>query len=275
MTMLVSLHVMQSRFDKIDAAARVAIAATIVEETNNILRTALSIRGLNTDKYQLLLDDLATRVDDALDASDYAYGKKETMALILALSSSQTSPVVSMINDMMEILFVERRMRSEYIDNRNVAPPYVINKLLLEYALKSRRVDALVGRLNKDFCATRCDKPPVGCCSTLGYDMGVIPQRMLEVQELEATRNGWQMPPHPDLNKCRYHTVAGCVLSLFKTPYCIGYLCEGIEKFFEENYTEARLAVFYKELKAFNRCEIDRSNVFKAMDRLVDAGGKL
>jgi hypothetical protein len=96
---------------------------------------------------------------------------------------------------------------------------------------------------------------------------------MLRLQAVEARRNGHITPRVEE--KCKYHNPTGCTLSLFKSPACIGYLCDGLIGSLEDTYPEAELNAFSKYLEIFRNCHIDRSQVFDAMDGLIAAGGKL
>ena len=93
-------------------------------------------------------------------------------------------------------------------------------------------------------------------CHILGYNMGLVPDRLLAPQQLEASRRGWRAPKHPDLTKCRYHRADGCALVLFKSPACIGYLCEGIEADLSKRFERTALERFYRT-NAYKRCEKD------------------
>lgn len=193
-------------------------------------------------------------------------------ALIRALVRQSDNPCVALVNDIAEILFMPRAERSEYRNHRLPSPPYVIEKLLLEYALLAVELDDLIGRLSKSFCAAQCPTAPVGCCHLLGYDMGLVPDRMLSVQRLEAVRNGWRAPTRPDVEKCRYHTQTGCTLRLFKSPACIGAMCTAVGRHLDTRYPPSDLAVLREKLQTFRNCDIDRTEVFRAMRSVIDAG---
>ena len=175
--------------------------------------------------------------------------------------------------DLAEILFLEREQRTEYRTNTQVAAPYQINKLMLEYAVKSRHVDPIIGVLTKPFCATSCHKPPVGCCYILGYDLGLVPQTMLRLQAVESRRNG-HLPPATE-ETCRYHTSTGCTLSLFKSPACIGALCDPLMESLQKRYPARELAAFLRCLETFRNGHIDRVQVFHAMDGVIRTGRAL
>ncbi len=192
--------------------------------------------------------------------------------LAAALVRTAGDPLGALVTDVAEILYLPRNERSEYRLHRLPSPPFVIEKILLEYAIHAIALDGLMARLNKPFCATRCPKPPVGCCHLLGYDLGLVPDRMLEVQRLEARRNGWTEPAHPDLDKCRYHTPTGCALRLFKSPACIGAMCEAVERHLDETYPPEDVALLRDRLRTFRNCDIDRTQVFEAMRSLAEAG---
>ena len=191
--------------------------------------------------------------------------KQDTLEAAISLLVAETA----------EILFLPRTARSEYRHRSGGPAPYLINKLMLEYALLSRRLDTLMGVLNKSFCKTACPDPPVGCCRLLGYDLGLVPDRMLQAQELEARRHGWEMPRHPDLRKCRYHTDTGCALRLLKSPACIGAMCSAVEADLGRRFPEGPLDRFRKAMTDFRNSDIDREQVFINMQALITAGSAL
>lgn len=194
-------------------------------------------------------------------------------ALLTALASDREQPLASLAADLAEILFVARARRSEYRDHLHPWRPYRIDKLLLEYACLARRIDDLQAALTKDFCAQRCTEPPVGCCHILGYDLGLVPDRMLALQRLEARWRGWVEPACED--KCRYHTARGCVLVLFKSPACIGHLCDRLLDWLGETHPARLLDPFLADLAAFRNSDLDRERIFAAGQALIDSGHRL
>jgi len=196
-----------------------------------------------------------------------------TQELIERLCSDRSRPLESFVEDLAEILFVEREQRSEYVNNTQVAPPWKIGKLMLEYTVKARRIDEILGVLTKGFCAADCDRLPVGCCSIQGYDMGVVPEAMLELQKIEARQYGWTAPERED--KCKFHEETGCVLRLFKSPACIGMLCDPLVASLRERWEAAHLDPFLERLAVFRNCDIDRVRVFDVMDELIENGERL
>ena len=196
-----------------------------------------------------------------------------TRELIERLCSDRQRPFESLARDLAEIHFLERDQRSEYVSNTQVAPPWRFGKLMLEYAVKARRLDEILGALTKDYCATCCDRLPVGCCSIQGYDMGLVPDGMLELQEIEARQFGWCAPEREE--KCKYHGEAGCVLRLFKSPACIGMLCDPLVGDLAARFDSSRLDPFLERLAVFRNCDIDRAQIFEAMDRVIAAGEDL
>lgn len=266
---------MSGYFDAQSLGKREALCLTITQEVNGLLSLELPTSGLDARCFLSFLNDLASRVKESIQDERYPFGAEQTSAFIAALATPGTQFLVSFLNDLAEILILPRENRTEYVRNKQVAAPYAINKLLLEYAVKSRRIDRMVGHLTKDFCACHCPKLPVGCCYILGYDLGLVPERMLLLQELEARRGGWREPGGED--KCKFHTSRGCRLALFKSPACVGYLCEGLSTHLEERYGRSRsqLGDFLQKLAAFRNCDLDRYRVFDAMDAAIDAWRRL
>ena len=196
----------------------------------------------------------------------------QLIPLVTALASDRSSPFESLLHDLDEILFLPRVRRSEYVGSPAPPGPWIFPKLMLEYAVWSRRLDEVVGRLLSPFCARSCPSPPIGCCHQLGYDMGLAPAGMLRLQELEATLRGWSLPPDPDLHKCRYHTDTGCALRLFKTPACLQYVCDPMRAELQSALGEEQAQELVDALHTFGCCDIDRSRVFERLAEAVRAG---
>jgi hypothetical protein len=217
--------------------------------------------------------ETAGRLQAALDQQADPRQTDRLRALLTALASDRARSLDSVTANLAEILFLDRQSRSEYRDNPHAHAPYRIEKLLLEYACMSRQLDALQARLTKDFCARRCPKPPVGCCHILGYDLGLVPERMLSLQRLEARWRGWRALAHE--SKCRYHTERGCVLVLFKSPACIGHLCDVLLDWLGETHPPRLLDPFLADLAAFRNCDLDRERIFAAGQAAVASGRRL
>lgn len=246
---------------------------TVVDELNGLLGLSLKEQDLESGDYEFFLHDTASQVLAALENDAYTFPKNTTHRLIRTLTTNRDTAISSLINDIAEILFLRRDQRTEYVSNKIHAQPYNIRKLMLEYALKSKLIDEIVGVLTKGHCANSCDKLPTGCCYILGYDLNLVPDTMLELQEIEAIRNGHEFPPVEE--KCKYHTSSGCTIALFKSPQCVGYLCDGLEEFLKDTYQPKDLEAFLKHLFIFRNCYIDRSNIFDAMDATIAAGRRL
>lgn len=255
------------------AAERAQWVETLLGEVNGLLTTSLKPPPTLADDYDGLLDWVADGLGRAIEGSGYGYGVAETRAFIAALTYDGERPLRGVTADLAEILFLPREQRSEYTTNRRAAPPYRVRKLLLEYAVFGRRLDELVGAISKAYCAHQCEKLPVGCCHILGYDLGLVPEVMLELQRLEALRRGWHPPGTAE--NCRYHTATGCVIALFKSPACVGYLCESLTAHLRAQCGGPELDRFLRELSVFNNCDLDRRKVFRAMRATIEAGRAL
>ena len=199
-----------------------------------------------------------------------------TLELLRKLTLHPEEPVEGFMQDLAEVLFVPREQRTEYLGHRGDLPPYKISKLMLEYATRGWRLDHIVGELTKEYCAGSCHCPPVGCCHILGYDLGLVPAGMLELQRLEALRQGVEHDGGPE-EKCRYHGERGCCLVLFKSPACVRYICPPMMSYLEQRFGTApsRFSVFLAALETFGNSHIDRRLVFQRMDRLIAAGEAL
>ncbi len=245
----------------------------LVHTVNDLLGVSLDDWVPGWDTFDEVLDFLGGRLTDGIADPAYRFDPPKTWEMINALTTPNNPSPNGFLNDLAEILFLPREERAEYANHRDIAKPYVISKLLLEYALFSIRLDRLIGSLTKRFCATRCLRLPVGCCSILGYDMNLVPHKMLELQLVEAQRIHWQQPLREE--KCKYHTATGCVLRLFKSPACIGYLCDDLNGHLSTAFPNDRLADFLSSLSIFRNCYLDRQNIFLAMEATHLTGERL
>lgn len=219
----------------------------------------------------------------ALSDPAYPHAAAPTAALCRALATLREpeARLPSLVHDLAEILALPREARSEYRHHHLPGQPWRIRKLLLEYGVKALALDVLVAALNRRFCAERCPDPPVGCCHILGYDLGLVPEAMLELQALEAawrasTAPGWAPLPEGAVErKCRYHTDRGCVLVRWKSPACIGALCTALQAHLPSAHPPERLDPLLTALADFRRSDLDRRAVFEAMDALLAAGAPL
>ncbi len=234
-------------------------------------------------RFSDLVDALARQLEQRLCASGYVHDPRATRALVVAMVDrpERGRELACLVEEVAEILFLPRHLRSEYVHHPLDTPPWRIRKLMLEYALLSREIDDLVGFLNKGFCAKSCDRLPVGCCSILGYDMGLVPQTLLNLQDLEArwqATAGWAwrpLAPGEVERKCRYHTERGCVLARFKSPACVGYLCPPLLAHLGSRFPQAELGRFLQALTRFRNQPFDREQLFDAMQRVLDTGRAL
>ncbi|MCP4606041.1 MAG: hypothetical protein GY847_36935 [Proteobacteria bacterium] len=259
----------------------------LLGELNGLLGLDLDEHEHEPGDFDVFIRKVSRQIIKAVEEESYSFPKEATLALIelfsgrryancvleQALTSGLEDSVSLVISDLAEILFIEREQRTEYVTNQETFPPYKIGKLLLEYAVKSRCVDEIVGMMTKGYCAETCDKLPIGCCHILGYDLGLVPEVMLRAQEIEARRCGWT--PSPTEDKCKFHTASGCQIALFKSPACVGYLCPPLEKMLKEKYPTDKLGAFLDALVVFRNCDIDRSKVFDAMDAVIEKGSAL
>ena len=246
--------------------------AMLAREIDGLLGMDQPHEPVIVERYEALLEVLSRRIEQAVGDGALPRAGSDTLALIeLMTTGDKTIP--RFVHDLAEILFLERQERTEYTTNTQVAAPYQIHKLMLEYAVKSRRADDVMGALTKPFCAASCHKPPVGCCHILGYDLGLVPHTMLRLQSIESRRNG-HLPPATE-EKCKYHTATGCTLRLFKSPACIGALCDPLAASLEERHPPRELGAFLRCLETFRNCHIDRVQVFHAMDGVIRSGRTL
>ncbi len=254
---------------------RRAMFLTAMREINQLLGLEISLESQGSCDVDSFINDLGASLIATVQNIEEKERAEAMEKFIVSLAADRDHPAPSFVNDVMEILFLSRDRRTEYVTNTDMAPPYKIGKLMIEYAMKSRMIDDIVSATTKGFCASNCDRLPTGCCAVLGYDLGLVPEAMLSLQELEASMNGWTGPAEAIERKCRYHTATGCAIALTKSPACVGYLCENLLEHLRRRYPPTKLGVFFDNLVEFRNCDIDRRRVFEVMDVTIAAGRNL
>jgi hypothetical protein len=262
-------------YEALDIDRRRRFVETVTTQIRALLGLEIDALEGPQEWYSTFVDDLSERVSAQLEEKGGSLEKGAIMGLIRRLASDREQPVPSFIRDLCEILLLPREERSEYTCHEQSGKPFQINKILLEYALKSIEIDEIMGRVTKRYCAESCDRWPTGCCYILGYDLGLVPEAMLELQRLEARKNGWEAIVDGVERHCRYHSARGCTLAVSKSPSCVGHLCDRLESHLRDSHPAAVLDPFLEALARFRNCCIDRSQVFEAMDAIIRTGRAL
>jgi hypothetical protein len=262
-------------YDALDADGRRSFFETVTARLDALLGLEVEARPRLQEPYPAFVDDLCERVNARLEEQGRVFQRDALLQLIVRLASDREHPVASFIHDICEIEFLPREDRSEYRCAEQNWKPFEINKILLEYAIRSSQIDEIMGLLTKGYCAESCDRLPTGCCYILGYDLGLVPEAMVELQRLEARKNGWEAIVDGVERKCRFHSSTGCTIAVSKSPSCIGHLCDPLEAHLRERYPAVLLKPFLEALARFRNCFIDRSKVFEAMDAIIQTGRAL
>lgn len=268
---------LENMFAAGNGAHRNAMGAKIILSICDVFPFDISSRGerfASFPSFESMKKHIAKEVEGALSRMGDSHGEEAIRDFVRFLTTDRQNPSLCLVEDVCDILFIEREQRSEYLEKKGGPPPFKIRKLLLEYALFSRQIDRIIGELTKNYCAHNCDRLPVGCCSVLGYDLGLVPEVMLEAQTMEARILGFR-EPSPLVKKCKFHHDDGCIIALFKTPACVGFLCEGLIFMLEETYPQAMARDFVAALTAFRNCDIDRREVFEKMKKTIECGNRL
>jgi hypothetical protein len=266
---------MNRYYDALDADRRRRLWETVTAQIHGLLGLEIGAPTGIQDRYSAFVDDLCERVEVRLEEESRGLDESAAMQLILCLASDRERPVPSFIRDVCEIQCLPRDERLGDIRREQSWKPFRVKEILLEYAIKSSQIDEIIGLLTKGYCAESCDRLPTGCCTIPGYDLGLVPETMLELQRLEARKNGWDAVVDGVEERCRFHSSRGCTIALFKSPACIGHLCDQLGAHLEDRYSTAVLGPFLEALARFRNCCIDRSRVFEAMDAMIRTGRAL
>jgi hypothetical protein len=266
---------MDRYYEALDGDGRRGFFETVTAQIHALLGLEIDApRGVQA-QYSTFVDDLSERVNLRLEEQGGSSRDSPAMHLILRLAGDREQPLASLIRDICEIQFLPREDRSEYTGPEQSGKPFKINTILLEYAIKSSQIDDIMGEVTKRYCAESCSRLPTGCCYILGYDLGLVPEAMLELQQLEARKNGWKASVDGVERQCRFHSAEGCTIALSKSPSCIGHLCEPLASHLKDSHPAEVLEPFLDALARFRNCYIDRSEVFEAMDAIIRTGRTL
>jgi len=266
---------MDRYYEALDSDRRRWFVETVTAQIHALLGLEIDAPWSFQEQYSTFVDDLSERMNVRLGDEEDSFRDGAVMGLIQRLASDREQPVPSFIRDVCESQFLSREDRSEYTCHEHGGKPFKINKILLEYAIKSSQIDDIMGRVTKRYCAESCDRSPIGCCYILGYDLGLVPEAMLELQRLEARKNGWEAMVDGVERQCRFHSARGCTIAFSKSPSCVGHLCDQLASHLKDSYPAAVLDPFLEALARFRNCCIDRSEVFKAMDAIIRTGRML
>ncbi len=142
------------------------------------------------------------------------------------------------------------------------------------YTGRTSKLDNILDKLTKNFCAGRCNNGNSGCCHNNAYKFDA-PDEMLGLQEKEALKNGWKRSNNIN-NRCKYHSSEGCKLTLYKPPVCINSLCEDLRRYIEEKHgINGRLFTsLMREANLFclTRSPGEREKLFSCMDKAIYLG---
>ena len=266
---------MNRYYDALGVDRRRGFCETVTAQIHALLGLEIDAPRSFQEQYSTFVDDLSERMNARLEEKGGSFRNGAVMRLLLRLVSDREQPVPSFIRDVCEIQFLSREDRSEYTCHKQSGKPFKINKILLEYAIKSSQIDEIMGLVTKRYCAESCDRLPTGCCHILGYDLGLVPEAMLELQRLEARKNGWEAILDGVERQCRFHSAGGCTIALSKSPSCVGHLCDQLASHLKDSHPALVLEPFLEALARFRNCCIDRSEVFKAMDAIIRTGRTL
>ena len=167
---------------------------------------------------------------------------------------------------------------------------YSFDTVATAYAIRTKKLDKILNELGtRDFCAVKCpkiepEKKHVGCCDANHYKRTCFPE-FFDFQELEAKKKGWVEKGKKEA--CKYLDLnSGCVLTLFKSPICIGALCIEFIDSLKKEYNKRNVEKFFYEMRNIfddlMLCKLSKGNwkylykdLFKSMNKAITAGRKL
>lgn len=157
------------------------------------------------------------------------------------------------------------------------------DKVVEDYASRTRQLDQILDDLTKDFCR-RCSEYQISetkpCCKSRPYPpyhmSGATPE-LLEHQKKEARANGVEPVYRRDF--CNFLTENGCVLKVYKSPVCIGYMCFDLEEHLNKEFGEENVKPFAENMKMIKRAgyinpllKRNPQVLFEFMDEAIEYG---
>lgn len=159
---------------------------------------------------------------------------------------------------------------------RKGTKPQGMCDLIFEYAKKALQLDDILSEITKEQCASNCPAGYTGCCVPGAYSCEV-PEEMLGWQEIESFQN---RGVHNSKNCCKYHSIKGCELILFKSPLCINSLCAKLRDYLAKEYGYPG-EIFTSSMGKANNHESglinedEREKMFCFMDSAIFYGRKI
>jgi len=125
-----------------------------------------------------------------------------------------------------------------------------LRRAVIGYTLYTRQLDRIQEAATKNFCRDGCDRPPVGCCNarhcdvftpsdyllyrptSLSLELAGALSRLQRTEDDSARQAGAR---HAE-RYCPYLTATGCSLHLAKSPRCVHYVCDTLQRDLGQRY---------------------------------------
>ena len=254
-------------FSSLDTNQKRAFSQSLIDELNGLFGLRLpSLIGVPAD----YLDLLKGLSEVTLQATQYKarFDKGLTLELMTSLTTDKKVPIPSLIDFVAQILMNNEPDYS--------GETYSMERFSLEYAVRARRIDNFFDQLVKPYCAQSCPMHPneIGCCDSSDHALNGTPDYIVGLQEIEARRNKVSLEEREGV--CKYHTLKGCGLTLFKTPTCLGHICPELENnLWDASTSRQPVADFLGSLNLFGAKYLHDQGVLEYMDRVIETGNAL
>jgi hypothetical protein len=156
------------------------------------------------------------------------------------------------------------------VNNLDAAAKNVIE----EYITRSSRLDTVLVRLTRAYCADCPRNASYGCCDFAQEAIREMPPEAVALQEAECLENGGTLKEMDGI--CRYHAPEGCTLKVMKSSSCLGHLCNDLKDHLIENYAEDAMP-FIDAMAKLVVSSLDRepAALLRAMDSAISLGERL
>ncbi len=248
-------------FDQLRKSDRFSIAAGIARE--------LKILGLTIDPRLLTLSSYVDLVRSAGSEVQKAFFEDEQVAVIQAMTGEKMHERAG------EVLAQATLDLILSAGNLPVPRPSPLqSELTIEYGIRTVKLDALLDRMTRPYCADDCSKMPTGCCTSDFHSW--LPLEMRNLQQIEAIIKGWKKRTGQE---CRYHSHEGCYIDVWKAPVCIGYLCNPLKGMLKSTYSGDidKFCIALSDIEGLQRQDLykEARSWLWVMDETIDIGNQI
>jgi len=143
-----------------------------------------------------------------------------------------------------------------------------------KYSEKVQKINNKLYNISDGFCQTKCPQFPIGCCTSDSFaESNQMEENiLLKQKKLYNLRKESKKVIYSD-KACKYHcSNQGCLIKEFKSPLCLGYICDEFNQFLETKYGRNNIKklnnLLLFELISESDCR-ESLNLINVMDKII------